>query len=261
VTDRRRAATMASGPRDWNADLYHQVSDFQLELGLEVLERLQLRGDETVLDAGCGSGRVTRRLVERLPRGRVIAVDASEDMVWKARAELPEAVQVRQADLAELELDQPVDAILSTAVFHWIPDHDRLFSRLYAALFSGGRLVAQCGGEGNVASVREAVRVVRDDEPFAPYLGGWDGPWRFPSPEDATARLERAGFADVRCWLEPRDLVPDDPAAYLRTVTLGLHLDRLPVELHEPFVTAVLERLGEPAAIDYVRLNIEATRP
>jgi len=253
--------TAASGPRDWDAELYHRVSDFQFGLGLEVLDRLALRGDETVLDAGCGTGRVTQTLVERLPGGHVIAVDASEDMVRKARETLRGSVEVRRMDLAELELDRPVDAILSTAVFHWIPDHDRLFAHLHAALRPGGTLAAQCGGEGNVASVTQAVGGVRDTDPFAPYLGGWEGPWRFPSTDDAAGRLRGAGFHEVRCWLEPRTLVPEEPAAYLRTVTLGLHLERLPEELRDPFVEAVLERMGEPVAIDYVRLNIEARRP
>ncbi len=241
--------------------LYHRVSDFQVELGLEVLDRLELRGDETVLDAGCGTGRVTRRLVERLPRGRVVAVDASEDMVRKARESLPPSVDVRRADLSELELEDKVDGILSTAVFHWIPDHEVLFARLGRALLPGGRLAAQCGGEGNVSSVIEAVAEVREREPFAPHLSGWTGPWYFASPEATSERLERAGFRDVRCWLEPRTLVPEDPGDYLRTVTLGLHLKRLPEELHDRFVDAVVEQLGEPVAIDYVRLNIDARRP
>jgi len=256
-----QAGAAASGPRDWDAELYHRVSDFQFGLGLEVLDRLVLRGDETVLDAGCGTGRVTRVLVDHLPRGQVIAVDASEDMVRKARETLPGSVELRTMDLAELEVDEPVDAILSTAVFHWILDHDRLFARLYAALRPGGALAAQCGGEGNVATVAEAIRGVRETEPFAPHLGGWEGPWRFPSTDDAAGRLRGAGFHEVRCWLEPRTLVPEDPSAYLRTVTLGLHLERLPQGLRGPFVDAVLERMAEPVAIDYVRLNIDARRP
>ena len=76
-----------------------------------------------MLDAGCGTGKVTRVLLERLPRGRVIAVDASPSMVEQARAALPGAVDVRQADLTALDLGEPVDAVLSTATFHWIPDH------------------------------------------------------------------------------------------------------------------------------------------
>jgi trans-aconitate 2-methyltransferase len=253
--------SMARSPRDWDANTYHRVSDFQFGLGVEALERLALRGDETVLDAGCGTGRVTAVLAERLPLGRVIAVDGSPDMVAKARANLPSNCEVRVADLAGLELEEPVDAIVSTAVFHWIPDHDRLFSGLFAALRPGGRLVAQCGGRGNVARVTDALAEVRERPPFAEHLSGWEGPWHFPGPEETGQRLERAGFQDVGCGLMDAPMIPDDPAEYLRTVTLGLQLERLPPELHDRFVRAVLERLPDPPEIDYVRLNIDARRP
>src|SRR5918997_2223212 len=135
-------------PRDWDAATYERLSAPIEAMGRDVLSRLELAGDETVLDAGCGTGRVTAALVERLPRGRVIAVDGSPAMVREARKRLPESVEVREADLLELELPEPVDAIVSTATFHWILDHDRLFARLREALVPGGRLVAQCGGAG-----------------------------------------------------------------------------------------------------------------
>ena len=112
-----------------------------------------------MLDAGCGSGRVTRLLLERLPRGHVVAVDSAPSMVEHAREALdPERATVVQANLTELVLDEPVDAAFSNAVFHWIGDHDALFARLCAALRPGGRLVAQCGGEGNVARFHDAAR-------------------------------------------------------------------------------------------------------
>ncbi len=149
-----------TGPQsDWDAATYHRISEPQVTWGRRVLERLPLRGDETVLDAGCGSGRVTLLLLDRLPRGRVVAVDSSESMVEHAREALDgERVTVFRADLAELELDEPVDAVFSNAVFHWIPDHDRLFERMHAALRPGGRLMAQCGAEGNVAELIEGIR-------------------------------------------------------------------------------------------------------
>ena len=110
---------------DWDAETYHEISDFQFEWGCRLLDRLELSGDETVLDAGCGSGRVTAKLLDRLPRGRVIAVDASPSMVEKARANLDgRPVTVERVELTQLELDEPVDAIFSTSVFHWIFDHD-----------------------------------------------------------------------------------------------------------------------------------------
>src|ERR671915_816751 len=143
-------------PRDWDATSYERMSAPLEAMGRVVLARLDLRGDERVLDAGCGTGRVTAALIGRLPRGEVVAVDGSPAMVEQARARLDGRADVRVADPLELELERPVDAILSTATFHWIADHDRLFARLLAALVPGGRLAAQCGGAGNVAALEAA---------------------------------------------------------------------------------------------------------
>ena len=244
--------------RDWDGDSYDRVSQPMELLGRAVLERLELRGDETVLDAGCGTGRVTEALVERLARGRVIAVDASESMVRVASERLGGRAEVWLCDLLELRVAEPVDAIFSTATFHWISDHDRLYRRLRAALAPGGQLVAQCGGEGNIASVHAAASVLAARPPFASYLEGWVGPWNFTSPEQARSSLMQAGFAEARCWLMAAPVRPEEPHEYLRTVNLGAHLQRLPVQLRDDFVEAVLERLGTPLTIDYVRLNIDA---
>jgi trans-aconitate 2-methyltransferase len=242
-------------PRDWNAASYQRVSAPLEAMGREVLDRLELRGDERVLDAGCGTGRVTAALVERLPRGQVVAVDGSPSMVEQARDRLGPGVEVFVADLVELELDEPVDAILSTATFHWIPDHDRLFERLFAALRPGGRIVAQCGGAGNVASVQAAIGAVAE-----PALEGWPGPWNFQSPEDTAARLERIGFTEIRTWPQDVRVEPDDLREYLGTVVLGSHLERIPEDRRAAFVEAVRAELPE-AAIDYVRLNLIARKP
>jgi trans-aconitate 2-methyltransferase len=243
-----------SAPRDWNATSYQRVSAPLEAMGREVLDRLELRGDERVLDAGCGTGRVTAALVERLPRGEVVAVDGSPAMVAEAQERLGPGVEVFVADLLELELDAPVDAILSTATFHWIGDHDRLFERLFAALRPGGRIVAQCGGAGNVATVEAAVATVAE-----PALAGWPGPWNFQSPEETAARLERIGFTDIRTWPQAVRVEPEDLREYLGTVMLGSHLERIPEDRREGFVDAVLAALPEPA-IDYVRLNLAARR-
>jgi trans-aconitate 2-methyltransferase len=250
-----------SGPREWDAETYDRVADVQLEWGLAVLPRLPLRGDETVLDAGCGSGRLTEKLVDRLPHGRVLGVDASEDMVRKARERLGDRADVRRADLAELELASPVDAIFSNAVFHWIPDHRRLFGRLYEALAPGGRLVAQCGGEGNVASLTRVLGSLGRREPFAAHLAGFGGIWHFASAGEAAQSLRRAGFEEIETELQPWPVRPAHPRDFLRAVSLGPHLAALPQGLHEPFLDAVQEEMGDPLELDYVRLNIDARRP
>lgn len=247
-----------TGPREWDAETYDAVSDPQFEWGMEVLGRLKLEGGETVVDAGCGSGRVTAELLRRLPDGKVIAVDGSEAMIAKARERLGDRVSYLVADLAELELDRPCDLIISTATFHWIADHERLFSRLHAALRPGGRLVAQCGGEGNVAAYAAAITAAATRPEFAPHFDGMEGMWNFAAPGATEERLRGAGFAAARCWLQLKPVVPSQPYEFASTVTLGPHLARLPEELRRPFTEAVLEEAGEPLRLEYVRLNIEA---
>lgn len=213
------------------------------------------------MDAGCGSGRVTERLVERLidlgPDGRVVALDGSPSMIEAARERLArfgDRVEYVVADLGEpLSIDGEVDAILSTATFHWVPDHDALFANLAAVLRPGGWLVAQCGGVGNIGRVKRALATIGD---------GWLGPAHYETPLATTRRLDAAGFVDIECWLtdEPTRFEPGEPfETYLRTVILGAHLERLPPEDRDAFVREVATVVGEPL-IDYVRLNIVARR-
>jgi trans-aconitate 2-methyltransferase len=246
-------------PRDWDAATYDRVADPMTRWGTAVLDRLPLRGDEAVLDAGCGTGRVTEQLADRLPDGRVVALDGSPSMIDEARVRLArfgDRVAFVVADLGQpLPLGSlaPVDAILSTATFHWVPDHDALFRNLAAVLRPGGRLVAQCGGAGNIASIQAELATIGD---------GWIGDAHFETPEATEGRLAAAGFVDIDTWLqpEPTRFEPGTPfETYLRTVVLGSHVARLPESARDAFVAEVAARLGEPV-IDYVRLNIVARR-
>ncbi len=253
---------MNTGAREWDAETYDRVSDPQFNWGMEVLDRLELRGDETVLDAGAGSGRVTAELLKRLPDGRVIALDGSEQMIRKARENLGDAVsEYIVMDLAELDLAEPVDVVFSTATFHWVTDHDNLFRRIHDVLAPGGRLHAQCGGAGNVAAHARAIGTVASREPFGEHYEGMPMLWNFAEPGDTEQRLRNAGFGDARAWLEEKPLTPSEPREFMRTVTLGPHLSRLPEDLRDAFIDAVIAEMDDPPTLDYVRLNIEATRP
>lgn len=246
-----------SRSRDWDAATYDRIADPMTRWGSTVLERLPLRGAETVLDAGCGSGRVTERLAQAVPAGHVIALDGSPAMLDEARARLApfgSRIEYVLADLREpLPLTEPVDAILSTATFHWLPDHDALFGHLAAVLRPGGRLVAQCGGAGNIASILAILATLGD---------GWLGPWTFATPAETERRLAAAGFTQIETWLtpEPTPLKPGSATeTYLYTIILGDHLARLPEPERAPFVEAVAARMPRPE-IDYIRLNINARR-
>lgn len=240
-------------PRDWDAATYDRLPIPMTRWGETVVSWLDLAGAERVMDAGCGTGQVTATLLDRLPSGRVIAIDGSPSMIELARARLgDDRVEYLVADLQQpLPIDEPVDAILSTATFHWIPDHEALFANLAAALAPGGQLAAQCGGAGNIASIQAALRD----------LGVDPGRKHFATPEATAARLTAAGFVDVETWLheEPTELPGEDVEPYLEAICLGDHVERMAERERRAFVHEVACRLPAPA-IDYVRLNIRARR-
>src|SRR4051812_33563385 len=176
----------------WDAHTYDESSAPQQAWASEVLARLEgIAPDATVLDVGCGTGRVTEALAALVPRGRVLAIDASADMVELARRRLGDRAEVWCEDALDLDLDEPVDAIVSTATLHWVRDHDRLWAVLARALRPGGVLEVQCGGEGNIDRVREVIEAVAHDA--APELVGWS-PWTFAGPQETERRLRGAAF-------------------------------------------------------------------
>lgn len=253
---------------EWNAKEYERLGDPMTRWGGQVLERLQLNGDETVLDGGCGTGRVTEQLLARLPRGKVIGVDVSSAMVEQAKVRFAGNPQVTLlvGNLTTLELPEPVDAIFSTATFHWILDHNALFARLAKILKPGGQLVVQCGGATNIDAVMAAIDEVIQTPTYAAAFANWRSPWEYAPPEVTAERLKRAGFTDIHTWLNPEPTTfssREHLVDYLVTIILGRHVLQLPPAQHRPFAEAVadalLRRTGQPL-IDYVRLNIVAKR-
>jgi trans-aconitate 2-methyltransferase len=262
---------MTTPPANWDAGRYHEVARPHAAWGATLLDRLRLTGDERVLDAGCGSGRVTAQLLERLPRGHVIAADLSPAMLAEARKTLAtwaaeQRVTFVEADLLDIDraLDRTVEVILSTAVFHWIADHPRLFAALRKVLRPTGYLVAQCGGAGNLANFMRAADHVAAQAPFAAVLQGLDL-WRFYyTPEETEARLLAAGFARAQAWMERSPQQFTDAAAlgeFCRAVVLTSHVAALPESLRDDFVDRVVTEIARREGawtLDYVRLNLDA---
>ena len=259
-------------PAEWDAGTYHRVSDPQVSWGRQVLQRLALSGSERVVDAGCGTGRLTAELLELVPEGRVIAIDRSANMLAEAASLLTprfgDRVSFIQADIQTFRLDEPVDAIFSTATFHWVLDHPTLFRNLYDSLRPGGRLVAQCGGGPNIARLRERAEMLLDSPSYRASALGWRTPWEFASPEETAARLLAAGFTDIETGLEAAPTTLPDRAAYdefVRSVVLRAHLEALPDEsTRDRFmaeITAAAAGDAPPFTLDYWRLNLAATRP
>lgn len=238
--------------REWDAPAYDTLNAPMNVRGADAVARAELRGDETVLDAGCGTGQVTAMLLERLPHGRVIALDGSRQMLAAARERFAgeQRVTLVHADLEQaLPLAQPVDAIVSTSTFHWIRDHDALFHHLAAALRPGGQLVVDCGGAGNIAAVQELLRE----------RGQREHPWTYAGVEETQARLRAAGFDRVDVRLRPRVSrhTADQLERFLTSVVLRTYLIELGEQAGAALVRDVAARLPD-GELHWVRLEIEA---
>jgi trans-aconitate 2-methyltransferase len=262
---------LADERKEWNAEAYHAVSDPQFRWGLQVLQRVAVRGDETLLDAGCGTGRLTAELAKKVPHGRVLACDLSENMVQRAKeyleAQFGARARVFQADMARLQLPAEVDGIFSTAAFHWVADHEALFASLYGVLRPGGWLIAQCGGAANLARLYGRVREIMRKTEFAPYFKGWKSHTYFATPAETTRRLRDAGFADAESYISLAPTEFADARAFrefIRTVCVHKHLQVLPPQLHDGFLDPLVQAAAgdqPPFALDYQRLNISARKP
>jgi trans-aconitate methyltransferase len=262
---------LADQRKEWDANAYHTVSDPQFRWGLEVLERVQLRGDETVLDAGCGTGRLTAKLAEQLPHGNVLACDLSENMVRGARdflvPQFGERVQVFRADMAALNLEGVADGVFSTAAFHWVHDHDALFASLFRALRPGGWLIAQCGGGANLARLYTRVAQLQNQPPFGEYFRNWKSATHFAVPPKTTERLLNAGFYDAEAYLSLAPTTFPNAGSYrsfISAVCVAKQLKELPADLHDAFLEPLIYAAAQddpPFTLDYQRLNISAHKP
>jgi trans-aconitate 2-methyltransferase len=257
---------------EWNSRAYARLSNPMQTWGEAIVAELPLRGDETALDLGCGDGRLTYFLLQRLPRGHVIAVDRSANMLEAAQNRLSHEFDGRvsyvQRSLEQIEYRSEMDLAFSNAAFHWIKDHPKLFAAIFTALKPGGWLVAQCGGGANIARVRERLAKLMSSEPYKNFFGDWTGPWEFASPELTAERLKAAGFVDIETstFEAPVQLSSrEETYDYFEHVILGSHLERIPdAKLKANFVESMTEQSARdtpPYCQDYWRLNLRARRP
>jgi trans-aconitate 2-methyltransferase len=261
-----------SQTREWNATEYHRISGPQASWGQKVLARVHLRGDEWLMDAGCGTGRLTAQLLQSLPRGRVVGVDLSQNMLGTAQDYLSRDFGGKfllvAADLQDLPFERVFAGIFSTAAFHWVLDHDRLFRSLFRVLGSGGWLQAQCGGGPNLVRLRQRIDELAATPKYERYFGGFREPWTFNDVETAAAIMRGAGFIEVETSLESVPTILEGSLQYsdfLRSIILRQHLRRIPEdESRTAFVTALTSQAATddpPFSLDYWRLNLSAKIP
>ena len=245
----------------WQGAHYDSVSDPQFGWGTEILSRLGDVGAGAVLDAGCGSGRVTEVLCSTHTQAVVAALDVSASMLEQARRRLsrfgPRISYVLgdlSGELAELAAIAPFEAIVSTGTLHWVNDHAALYRRLFDVLVPGGSFVAQCGGEGSIHAVRLAL-----DE-----LGiEWRGFNRYAGAAESARWLTDAGFCDVWTWLSSEPVEFDEQEAlvdYLLGGVLAPYIAHCQADEQRRIAEAIVGRL-ESRVLEFVRLNVLARRP
>jgi trans-aconitate 2-methyltransferase len=256
----------------WNAKVYDRINVPHKRWAQAILDELALNGDETVLDAGCGSGSVTFMLRDRLPDGRIYAVDGSKEMIAQISASISERrisnVEPIHADLTSFTLPEPVDVVFSNSVFHWIPDADALFASLFAATKPGGRLHAQFGGAGCGARAEEAAAAVNEQAPYASHVQGLTSGKYYRTPEEVTKAMEAAGWRDVKATLfdTPQSFDdPDEGANYIGTIVFREYVGKIPEAQRDAYTRAVCDeyigRNGPPFTVDYVRMDLRARKP
>jgi len=244
--------------KNWNPDAYARHTSFVWKLATPLLEMLEPRPGERILDAGCGDGSLAAMLKER--GVEVIGIDQSPEMVAKSRRKGVEAVV---GSVTDLPWRDTFDAVLSNALLHWVPEAEAAARSIAASLRPGGRFVAEFGGAGNVANLLRAM-----EETFAAHreFGPFVNPWYFPTPEAYRRILEAAGFRVESIELIPRPTPMEDPGAWLEIFADGITA-ALSADQRECFRQEVLRRLrptnyreGSGWIIDYVRLRLKAVK-
>jgi trans-aconitate 2-methyltransferase len=245
TTARSTATPPASGVVHWDADDYHRHSSAQTDWGREVHGRLSLRGDEHVVDLGCGDGRLTSELATRLPRGSVTGIDSNADMIdFAERHHRANNVSFAKADVCRFSLGRRVDLFVSTACLHWVEAHDPVLRCCRAHLDRGGRLFFQMGGRGNCAELLRAAETTAREAGWSRYLEPFTVPWHFRGPEDYETLLPRFGFRPLRSELVAKTMVHDGPdglRAWLRTTWMPV-VSRVPEALQDELVDAIVAR-------------------
>jgi len=258
----------------WNAADYAANSSVQQAWARETIAMLQLRGDERILDIGCGDGKVSVELARAVPRGAVVGIDSSPQMIEFARARFPSrkfsSVEFHVMDAREIRFERQFDLVFSNAALHWVDDHQALLRGAAACLRPGGRLVVSCGGKGNAQDVFVALRSVMRHSRWRAFFRKLEAPYFFYSPADYEKWLPPCGFKPRRVQLVPKDAVyagREGLAAWLRTTWLP-YVQRVPDVSREDFISSVTDRylVKHPpdkrggVRVRMVRLEIDAIR-
>lgn len=251
---------------------YANNSGAQQAWAEELIGRLDLTGDESILDIGCGDGRMTAVLAERVPEGRVLGIDSSAEMIRFARegfGDREPQLSFEHIDAGAIPFEDQFDLIYSNAALHHVQDHIPVVQGIAGALRKGGRCMLSMGGRGNVAETSAAVRSLIDSPPWAEYFGQEVFTYNFYGPDDYEGWLGDAGLEPLRLELVPKDMVHtrEKFTAWIRTTWIR-YTHRVPEDRREDFIAAIVDRYLERCAPDadglvhtlMIRLEVEARK-
>jgi trans-aconitate 2-methyltransferase len=259
----------------WDAADYASHSASQFRWAQELIEKLQLAGNEAVLDIGCGDGRVTAEIARRLPHGSALGIDNSPSMVAFATDKLSASPQnnlsFRHLDATRLDYRDAFDVVFSNAAMHWIQDHPSVLAGIKRGLKPGGRMLLQMGGSGNAAGVINCFDGLITSSPWRRFFDKFHSPYWFYGPDAYRGWLKDAGLSEVRMELIPKDMQHagrDGLAGWIRTTWMP-YVSRVPESSRHRFIDALVERyLGEHGMdedgvvhVGMVRLEVEAAKP
>ncbi|HEU4444257.1 MAG TPA: methyltransferase domain-containing protein [Nitrososphaeraceae archaeon] len=255
----------------WDAETYDKVSStVQLEWGRKLLEKRRWIGNEIVMDAGAGSGNLTKILADKVPHGKVYAVDADPNMIQQAKSSLStyKNVQVIHSSMDKVNLPTEVDVIFSNSALHWILNQEGVFLHFWQLLKpNSGELLVECDGYGNLEKISSIVFKIMQSDQFRKYFANWKQSWYFPKPDDTERLLQKIGFRDILVYLSDQTMVYPDLesfALFVKSVTLRTFLGYLPdVKKKEQFLDVFLnefEQSGRTWSLDFMRLGIFARK-
>jgi trans-aconitate 2-methyltransferase len=255
----------------WDATTYDKVSsDVQLEWGRKLLEKRSWVGNEIVMDAGAGSGNLTKILADKVPHGKVYAVDTDPNMIQQAKSSLStyKNVEVIQSGMDNVNLPTEVDVIFSNSALHWILDQEAVFSHFWQLLKpNSDELLIECDGYGNLDKISSIVSKIMQSNQFREYFANWKQSWYFPKPDDTETLLQKIGFRDILVHLSDQTMVYSNLESFVlfvKSVTLRTFLGYLPdAQKKEQFLDVFLnefEQSGRTWSLDFVRLGIFARK-
>lgn len=261
---------MNNNHQSWDAQTYDKVSsNVQFEWGQKLLEKRRWIGNEIVMDAGAGSGNLTKILADKVPNGKIYAVDADSNMIQQAKSNLSgyKNVQVIQSSMDKVNLPTEVDVIFSNAALHWVPDQEGVFLHFWRLLKPNGDLLVDYGGHGNLERPLSVIFKLMHSDQFKEYFVNWKKTWYFPKPDETEKLLHKLRFRDIQVNLSSQTIPFSDGqsfATFVRTVIMKPFMGYLPdVKRQEEFLNLFLnefERSGWTWSLEFSRLNISARK-